>query len=115
MLGKGVEELTEDKVHEPSIKNDQEYSEHLPGKNDRERVGEISGFKKKQSKKQELVLQLSHRQDESSSCYIWHPYSLPGTGLCPTDYIHSYILTHTYGIGFVLQIGKLRFICSFVQ
>lgn len=50
MLGKGVEELTEDKVHEPSIKNDQEYSEHLPGKNDRERVGEISAFKKKQSK-----------------------------------------------------------------
>lgn len=38
MEGNGVEEPTEDKEYEPSIRNDWEYSEHLLEKNDREKV-----------------------------------------------------------------------------
>lgn len=113
--GKGVEEPTENKGYEPSIRNDQEYSEHLLEKNDREKVEKYRGSRRSKANEQELVIQLLHRQDECSSRYIWHPYSLPGTGLCPADYIHSHILTHSYGTGTVLQMGKLRFIRSFVQ
>lgn len=56
--GKGV--LTENKGYEPSIGNDQQYSEHLLGKNNREEVEKYWGSSK--AIKQEPVTWLLHRQ-----------------------------------------------------
>lgn len=109
-------ELTEDKGYAPRIGNDRGYSEHGMGKNDKEKNRERLGFKKEQGKQTGASdTALTQAGRVQWLLHMAYTYPLPGTGLCPTDYIPSYVLTYAYGIETVTQMGKLRFIHSFLQ